>query len=552
MQMSTTHRIVVMTAASMALPLMAVGDTFTWHGPDAAIGSGTFGTAGNWFDSSNARTQAIPGAEDTVKFITNGINLASMQTVTLDADRSVASLTVDGGNERATARYANATLALGGNTLTVGGQLCVKGTQGWSGRSGLLTMQGGTVNVGSVQIGPSGTWAGGSGSLYVQGAGTKLNSTGEIMMEGAFTALHVLGGAEVSGVDLTVAGNAQNKSQIGETGMVRSMLRISGDNTKVTIRGFALHHDIDAMISDGAVVKSTSWGYYRHGTGGFKVASLNRDYYGNCVGGAWGTYGTWCGNSGTLIVDNATFTSDPAQHFAVGCSRAATGGTGATLTLRNNAKFKSAEFFIGVSIESTSYDSTNNVLNVLSGSELEASIVRVSQCGNTSFGKVNVSNATIKCQQLLMGNYINASIINSNACLTVSGEAPSITLSSTAADAFKARMGTQLRFVLPEDGFASAPISVKGGVSIVADENSYAVDPVRLIIDADAFGRKHGGASQTLIECVTASSASLQRLADNLVFVNTREYRQGTVSVVGGTKLVYTAPPPLGMMLIVL
>ena len=165
---------------------------------------------------------------------------------------------------------------------------------------------------------------------------------------------------------------------------------------------------------------------------------------------------------------------------------------------------------------------------------------------------MNVSNATVKCQSLLMGNFIKAGVINSNACLTVSGTAPSIILSSTSAEAFKVRMGSQVRFVIPEDGFAAVPINVsKGGVSIVADENDYAVDPVRLVIDANAFGKKHPQESVTLIECATASAESLQRLADNLVFVDTPDRRKGMVAVVGGTKLVYTAPPPLGTKIIV-
>lgn len=527
---------------------LAEADTFTWHGPNDAVGSGTFGTAGNWFDSTGNRTQTIPSSTDDVVVGNNGVNTWTVQAITFGGDATVASLKVEGGNVRALGKVAYLNLALGGYTFNVAGQLYMEGIQGWGGnQSGKCTIQNGTVNVASVQIGRAGEWSQGSGALVLNGSGAKLNSTGEIMMEGPFTTLQVSDGVELSGKDLTVAGQSANRSAIGGTGVERSTISISGSGTKVNLRGFALHHNVDATISDGAVVTTTSWGYYRHGSGGLTIASLNnRVFYGNCVGGAWGGYGTWCGNYGTLVVDNATYTSNPRQHFAVGCSRAASGGSGATLTLQNNAKFDSGEFFVGVSIEDTSYNSTNNMLNVLSGSELEATIVRVSQAGNSSFGKVNVSNATVKCQQLLMGNFIKAGVINSNAWLTVSGSAPSITLSSTSAEAFKVRMGSQVRFILPEDGFASAPISVSGGVSIVADENDYAVDPVRLVIDANAFGKKHPQESVTLIECATASADSLQRLANNLVFVDTLERRQGMVSVVGGTKLVYTAPPPLG------
>ena len=537
--------VVMMTGA------MVCADTFTWHGPNDAIGSGTFGTAGNWFDSTGNRTQTIPGASDDVKLINNGVNLWSVQTVTLDADRSVASLTVEGGNVRSLGKVAYAALALDGHALTVSGQLYMEGIQGWgSYRAGQCSVHGGTLNVGSVQVGRTGEWGQGSGTLIVKGSGTTLASSGEVKIEGPFTKMEVSDGATFSGGKFRVAGQRANRSAVGGSGFERSIVAISNSNTKVTFTGFALHHDIDMTINDGAIVNVTGWGYYNtYFTSGFWVGSLGRSFYGNCIGGAWGGYGTSCGNYGTLVIDNATFTS--ADHFAVGCNYAAAGGSGATLTLQNGAKFSAGEMFVGLSAENASYNSTNDVLNVLSGSELNVSVLRVSQSGNTSFCKMNVSNATVKCQQLLIGNYISSTIMNSNACLTVSGAAPSITLSSTSAMAFEVRMGSQVRFVLPEDGFAAAPISVKGGVSIIADENDYAVDPVRLVIDANAFGKKHPNGTATLIECVTASAESLQRLADNLVFVNTLDRRKGKVAVVGGTKLIYTAPPPLGMKLVI-
>ena len=60
--------------AAVMVGMSVCADTFTWHGPSDIVGSGNFGTAGNWFDSTGNRTQTIPGASDDVKF-TNGNDL---------------------------------------------------------------------------------------------------------------------------------------------------------------------------------------------------------------------------------------------------------------------------------------------------------------------------------------------------------------------------------------------------------------------------------------------------------------------------------------------
>ena len=96
---------------------------------------------------------------------------------------------------------------------------------------------------------------------------------------------------------------------------------------------------------------------------------------------------------------------------------------------------------------------------------------------------------------------------------------------------------------LPADGFdaSKAVVTVAGGVAADATAG--------LVIDASAFKHSNGG-TITLIECARESAASLQNLADNLEFVDTLDRRKGTVAVVDGTKLVYTAPQH-GMTLIV-
>ena len=65
-----------------------------------------------------------------------------------------------------------------------------------------------------------------------------------------------------------------------------------------------------------------------------------------------------------------------------------------------------------------------------------------------------------------------------------------------------------------------------------------AVDPVKLVIDPSAFDAERRGRKQTLLACATDSTESLQRLVDNVEFVNAP--RHGTVTIEdGGTRLVY-------------
>ena len=69
---------------------------------------------------------------------------------------------------------------------------------------------------------------------------------------------------------------------------------------------------------------------------------------------------------------------------------------------------------------------------------------------------------------------------------------------------------------------------------------TYSVVPSKLVIDASAFDPERIGRKQTLLACATDSTASLQRLVDNLEFVNTPSRSRGTVTIEdNGTRLVY-------------
>ena len=97
-----------------------------------------------------------------------------------------------------------------------------------------------------------------------------------------------------------------------------------------------------------------------------------------------------------------------------------------------------------------------------------------------------------------------------------------------------------VQFTLPEGGFSATPLTTAGGVTVPADEEVMAVDPVKLVIDASAFDPDRAGRKQTLIACATDSTESLQRLVDNVELVDLPNRGRGTVSIEdGGTKLVY-------------
>ena len=120
----------------------------------------------------------------------------------------------------------------------------------------------------------------------------------------------------------------------------------------------------------------------------------------------------------------------------------------------------------------------------------------------------------------------------------MSGAAPRINLASTDAYSLKLRMGSTLKFTLPENGFTATPLTTAGGVTVPADEEVMSVDPVKLVIDPSAFDAERRGRKQTLLACATDSTESLQRLVDNVEFVNAARY--GTVTIEdGGTRLVY-------------
>jgi len=105
-------------------------------------------------------------------------------------------------------------------------------------------------------------------------------------------------------------------------------------------------------------------------------------------------------------------------------------------------------------------------------------------------------------------------------------------------------LGAQAALVLtvPASG-AAVPLTVTGTLS---------ADPgAGLVLDASAFGKAHPTESTTLIECGKDSAEALAALATNVSFEkNTALLRRGTVAVEDGVRLVYTAPPKPGVVIL--
>ena len=215
------------------------------------------------------------------------------------------------------------------------------------------------------------------------------------------------------------------------------------------------------------------------------------------------------------------------------------------LTLRNSATLTAtnvSRFVVGSARNENQYNCKNCVLDVLDGSAFVGGSntkLEVGASGNASFCGINVSNSTARCNVLYIGTKQSATC-SSNDFLHVAGAAARVDVRSATADSIRLRTGARLKFTLPENGYAVTPLTTAGGVTVMADEDVMDVDPVKLVIDPSAFDPDRSGRRQTLLTCAADSTTSLQRLADNLTFVNTPARKRGQVFAAdNGPKLAY-------------
>ena len=497
-----------------------------WNG-----GDGSFGTVGNWRDVDTAKT--LPGTESTVELP------YGTYTISLDRDRTVGAMRARNGHVYYfPSRLIDATVDMCGHKLTVLGSYKGEARSGYNDlRFARLNLTNGTFQAESISIGDlpdrivdNDTWKDyeddfkyGSGTFCVEGPDTTATIRKNVALEGSCTTLRVAGGAAFSCGGNMKAYCKQYRIDSYPAGKYdRSLIEFTGTGTRGSFETFCGYNDVDLVVSDGAslFVNSSSEGFDAVGTW---FSSIGRSFE-NLPG------------SGSIVVDNASL-SLASSGFAIGVSYKAKDSGGSSMTLRNNATLtldsNTGRFFVGVA--NSGFDCRRCVLNVLDGATFDGSSARIevgTAGGDASFCGVNVSNATVNCKTIYLGPYTDDVYSSSNHFLNVSGAAPSINISSTDAYSLKLRMGSTLKFTLPERGFADTPITTAGGVTVYADENDAAVAPVKLVIDDSAFT----GVYQTLIETATDSTAAFRHLISNKV-------GRGRVKIAaGGTKLVYVKP----------
>ena len=520
---------------------MRYANALWWRG-----GDGMFETLGNWREVDAA--VALPGTDNTVE-----LPLGTYK-ITLGQDQTVGAMRARNGSISYTPRI-DATLDMGGHKLTVMGNVEAQGTYGYSSdRFARLSLTNGTFQAEEFRLGATSdlivdrkdAWIGytsdfttpfgnGAGSLSVVGPGTTVTIRKDITMAGPFTSLRVAGGATFACKGIRAYAQQDRTSSYPAGVYDRMQIEITGEGTTANINDLWIHRDVDFTISDGATVTIPSSSEYFGAVG----------CYLGCIGRSFEDIG---GNSTRMVVDNASLTLK-STGFGVGVSYKGSGGPGTSMTVRNRATVTlsaMSRFFVGVARYASGKDinSTNCVLNVQGGSTFTAGSakIEIGATGDSSYSGINVDDSTMSgCKVLYIGSKENGRC-SSNDYFHVSGTAASVGVTGTDADSIKLRAGAQLRFTLPADGFAATPITTAGGVRVVADADetvqTYSVVPSKLVIDASAFDAERKGRKQTLLACATDSTESLQRLVDNVEFVNAARY--GTVTIEdGGTRLVY-------------
>lgn len=502
----------ILCASILLLSSVSFAETYTWHGEGEQTlpAGGAWGVAENWRVGSERATQ-IPSVTDTAQFVG-----AQSPTVTFDTDYTVSSVTIPNND----ANKPKVTFNLGGHTLSVTNALRIQKT--WNRALGFV-LTNGTVTTRDVSCGitAANEWDWGAGLLSVQGANTELYITNRLDVIGSYATLDVANGAKVN------CGILQ-----ASTGQSGGKATISGVGSQLTVRSdFRLRDRFALTVSDGGKVLASQ--------------TSGRVMIGNIRSG---------GRDACMTVDGGTFEVSSTD-VTVGDVDSGSVRSNALVLTHGAVMTMAKKLVLGTG--HLGGQLWNNMLLVRDGSTVTGSATSEIWAHGINRDKVyysrenliEIDDSTVSVMRLKVGN-VGPKPTSSNNVLKVCGPRAKIALSGTATDAFTLRMGSELHMTIPEGGFNATPIQALNGGATIVDDLENGAKKVGFFFDAGAYSRKHKGQPVTLIECGLDSAESLQRLADNVTYVNTPENLRGTLEVVDGKKLVYNPPPAPGLILL--
>jgi len=490
-----------------------------------------FATAANWAWVDSTESGEIttpPGVDDTARF--SGMNpIGDPRVLTLNADTTVSNFIYEVDNGPAT------TVDLGNHTLTISNNFSIKNGVGGI-RSYPLTFKNGAIDVPGSTVGttsygqPREDYSGFfMNRLQNNGAGVNLvfdnvslvvtNAPKNVMLQAKFTSgatsrLCLTNGATWLSSGFQIISMENNN---GTTSPSPVEMLVSGEGTSLTVKnGIGLEPKslLTLTFQDGASLDAkgiNSTPAYQASTNAFITFNGGTHKLGDALAS---------GDNGSLTLSKTEF---------VVTNKAEIAATG-RISFRCSSLFKVCD---GAKVTTT----------------VDVQVGHHAWCRDYYWGTSTL---------LLDGGAISASsfgfgqmAIYSNNCLRVVG--PLSYLESKYAIGFN--YGTKVAFEIPADGYCDENGDVRVPVVSVYDSfnmnTTDTSDPISLELKTKAFDKRNPKASITLMKAAKSSAAVLRALADNVTFVDSAR-NPGTVSVsADGTSLVYTAPTPTGMAIIV-
>ncbi len=494
-------------AFAACLAACAWGESATAIPSEAHVWFGTidsdFNTAGNWKIGQDAAT--LPPDKDTMVAFTN-----ISGKVTFSGDAAVSNVWVSNGSP---------VFDLQGRSLNV--QRCIYLCTVLSFKYPTVTFTNGVVNSGSnfqVNYGPADTaWF--YGKAVVSGPGTELNVGGATYLQGRGTSITVQNGALFSSAGIVDVSSKAEGTTFG--------IRDNGSTANFT-HGFSIGGNNAVLkISDGAVLNVSGICYTSYGNRN----SIGRD-----------------GAKNGLVVDNATVNYGVAStaNLNIGDTDNATITGDNALIVTNNGAFNmltANDIRCGVSIGQNAQIKGGRIVatdggKIASNGSIQLGVGANNPCGGHLLA---ADDGTITATYLQTGN----KALSSNSLVRISGKRGKILLTHSTSPC-QLNSAATLEFRIPEDGFDAVPLQAPNGAVTKPIDGTLA--PIKLTINAQAFGKKNPSRSITLVAAGADSTTAFTVLTNNLSFIDTDDRFHGKLIFVdGGKKLVYTSPARPGL-----